>query len=175
VPKERSTWRQLTKVRGREIRDQYSKKEIKIHGSKKEKIIENIIGRKSRVSRFGRRRRRGPGRRLCHALLKSTNKTTEWEEKPVECTRGRRYQVRSSTSARPRFRVIFIRLARSFLACSGQSGSVNGSCLRGRHRYWRTILRLLRAAGAAVGGPCKGPICVHSGLFIVGRTATCLA
>ncbi len=126
------------------------------------------------MSRFGRWRWRW-GRRLCHALLKSTKKTTEWEKKPVERTRGRRHQVRSSTSARPRFQVIFIRLARSFLACSGQSGSVNGSCLRGRHRYRRTILRLLRAAGAAVGGPCKGPICVHSGLFIVGRTATCLA
>ena len=124
----------------------------------------------SRGSRFGLGlSRRQWGRRLRHALLKSTNKTTEWEEKPVERTRGRRYQVRSSTSARPHFRVIFIGLARSFLTRSEHS-TVNGGRLRRGHRYWRTILRLFRAAGAAVGGP----ICVHSGLPIAGRTATCL-
>jgi len=139
-----------------------------------EKIIEENIGRTSRASRFGLgpglgRRQWGRGR-LRHALLKSTNKTTEWEEKPVERTRGRRHQVRSSTSARPHFRVIFIGLARSFLARSEQSSTVNRSCLGRGHRYWRTILRLLRAAGAAIGGP----VCVHSGLPIVGRTATCL-
>jgi hypothetical protein len=66
-----------------------------------------------RISRGHRFRRR----RLPHPLLKSTHKTPDWEQQPVQRSR-RRFDIRLGASTRPRFRVSIIGLSLSFLRTS---------------------------------------------------------
>ncbi len=120
----------------------------------KEKGKHSILQSRSRGHRFTWRaslRRR----RLPHPLLKSTHKTPDWEQQPVQRSRWC-FDMRFSASTRPHFRVIFIRLPLSFLRASRQRSWVNSSRLCRSYRQWRAVLRLLGATGANIGGTGGG-------------------
>ena len=147
VSKERR-WRHFTKVR--ECAD--------INGNEEKKKGKHKLQRISRGRRF---RRRWP-----HPLLKSTHKTPEWEQQPVQRPR-RCHRV---LLTRPTVRLFFIWLSLSFLAASRKSSCINCSRLCRSHRHRRTVLRPLGATGASIRGPGRGAM---SNMFMQGRTVTC--
>ena len=168
MPKERkerrlAAFHKGTRVTRESPRTRYTNMEIK------EKKMENLsLQRISRGHRFTRLRR---CRRLPHPLLKSTHKTPEWEQQPVQRSR-RRFDMRFGTSTRPRFRVIFIGLSLSFLRSSQQSSCINSSRLCRSNGQWRSILRLLRTTGANISGTGSGSL---SNRLIQRRTVKCRA
>ena len=101
-------WRHFTKVRERES----PRNAIHKYGNQR-KRKENGNLSLQRISRGHRFRRR----RLPHPLLKSTHKTPDWEQQPVQRSR-RPFDIRLGASTRPRFRVIIIGLSLSFLRTS---------------------------------------------------------
>jgi hypothetical protein len=117
-----------------------------------------------RISRGHRFRRR----RLPHPLLKSTHKTPQWEQQPVQRSR-RRFDIRFGASTRPRFRLIFVGLSLSFLR---SSSCINSSRLCRSCRQWRAILRLLGTTGANIRGTNSGSL---SNRLMQRRTVKCRA
>jgi hypothetical protein len=113
----------------------------------------------------------GVGVDLPHPLLKSTHKTPEWEQQPVQRSR-RRFDMRFGASTRPRFRLIFIGLSLSFLRSCLQSSCIDSSRLCRSYRKRRTILRLLGTTGANIRGTGSDSL---SNRLMQRRTVKCRA